>query len=72
MKIDDIKAGAAAWSDMMGTLDPTDPANVGALATALVGTPYEGQAGNLAMAAAYAPNVVETAEDFRVYLRYRF
>jgi len=72
MKIDDIKAGAAAWSDMMGTLDPTDPANVGALATALEGTPYEGQAGNLAMAAAYAPNIVETAEDLRFYIRYRF
>jgi len=72
MKIDDIAAGADAWATMMPGLDPTDPTNVANLATALVGTPYEGQAGNIAMAAAYAPSIVETAEDFRFYIRYRF
>ena len=72
MKIDDIKNGAAAWNQMMGTADPRDPANVQALATNLVGTAYEGQAANLAQAAAYAPMTIEKAKDFRFYIRYRF
>ena len=81
MKIDDVKAGAAGWTALGGTedpasgmtvygnlaasqgLDPSDPATQAAL------MPIVQQMG---MASAFIPNVVEAAEDFRFYIRYRF
>ncbi|GIT99381.1 DUF3373 family protein [Sulfurovum sp. TSL1] len=60
VKIDDIKAGAAAWNAMT-------PAQQGGLMTADPATAMQ-----LATAAAYAPMTVETAKDFRFYIRYRF
>jgi hypothetical protein len=81
MKIDDIKDGAAAWQQLGGTsdqasgmtvyqnlamaqgMDPMDPATQAALMPTVQ---------NMGMAAAFAPSIVEAAQDFRVYLRYRF
>lgn len=81
MKIDDIKDGAAAWTQFGGTqdpasgmtvyqnlataqgMDPMDPATQAALMPMVEG---------MGMASAFAPSIVEAAQDFRVYLRYRF
>jgi len=57
MKISDIKNAAAAWNAMT-------PAQQGAL------PPAQQQA--MAGAAMFAPNIVETAQDLRFYLRYKF
>jgi len=66
--IDDLKAGAAAWASLPGDLDPTSAADI-QTAAGIVG---EENAMALAGAAQFLPNVVETAEDFRFYIRYRF
>jgi len=81
-KISDMKAGAAGWDQitgMTGNPDPTDPQAVMAVAGALMQqnpnlTPQQaGQmAGQMAGAKAFLPNVVESADDFRFYIRYRF
>jgi hypothetical protein len=82
MKIDDVKEGAAMWSQLGGTSDfvasgetvymnlaqmqgmnPMDPTTMAAL------MPKVKQMGR---AAAFLPNVVESAQDFRFYIRYRF
>jgi len=81
MKIDDVKAGAGMWSQLGGTqdpasgmtvygnlaamqgMDPTDPATQAALMPMVQ---------DMGMAAAFLPSVVESAQDFRFYLRYRF
>ncbi len=58
MKIDDIKAGAEMFAAAMAD---------GSIAA----MPAEQQQA-LGMAAAMAPNIVEAAQDFRFYLRYKF
>jgi len=76
--IDDMKAGAAGWDQMTGGAgDPTDPATVGQVVGILMGQGMDQQtamatAGQMAGAKAFLPNVVEAAQDFRFYLRYRF
>ena len=76
-KISDIKDGAAAFAQMGGTVDANGAHNIGTVTGALMsqGMPMEQAqqtAGALAGAALFAPNVVEAAQDFRFYLRYRF
>ena len=77
-KISDIKAYAAAWDQLSGgTGDPTSNADVQAVATALASGGIPGpaefeQAYALAGAKQFLPNIVEAAQDFRFYLRYRF
>ncbi len=77
MKIDDIKQGAAAFTAMGGTVDATGAHNLGVVTGNLMaqGMPMQQAqqtAGKMAGAALFAPQVVEAAQDFRVYLRYRF
>ena len=76
MKIDDIKAGAEGYNQLVGMAGTTDPA---ALVGAMVAggmAPDAATAGQMVrgmgMAAAMAPNIVEAAQDFRFYLRYTF
>jgi hypothetical protein len=82
-KIEDIKAGAAAFTSMGGSIDSTGTAvGIDQVAAQLrpANTPqndpafaasYE-QAYAMAGAALFAPSVVEKAQDLRLYLRYRF
>ena len=72
-KISDIKSGAAGFA----SLDPAKQASIGQDLQSIIGggTPTNGstpQELGMAKAAAFAPNIVETAEDFRFYIRYRF
>jgi len=76
-KIDDIKAGAAAFKAMGGVVDATGAHNLGVVTGALMQQgmdPATAQktAGEMAGAALFAPNVVEAAQDLRFYIRYRF
>ena len=76
MKIDDIKAGAEGYNQLVGMTGTTDP-------VALVGAMVQGgmapdaataqqMVRGMGMAAAMAPSIVESAQDFRFYLRYKF
>jgi len=76
MKIDDIKAGAEGYNQLVGMVGTTDPA---ALVGAMVAGGMAPDAATAAqmvrgmgMAAAMAPSIVEAAQDFRFYLRYKF
>jgi hypothetical protein len=81
--ISKMKEGAAGWDQLSqgsimagGTaLDPTNPSDIASAAGMLAGK-YGAKAGEvagqLAGAKAFLPNVVEAAQDFRFYLRYRF
>ena len=77
-KISDIKFGASNWdmiSGMMGGLDPQSHADIQSiigLPTPDGGTISQDDAYNMAAAKLFAPQVVEAAEDFRFYIRYRF
>jgi hypothetical protein len=76
-KISDLKAGSAAWdmmSGMMGGLDATNHADIQSLIGVVTpnGTITQQDAYNMAAAKLFLPNVVESAEDFRFYIRYRF
>ncbi|MBA1421482.1 MAG: DUF3373 family protein [Epsilonproteobacteria bacterium] len=76
-KISDIKDGAQAFAQLGGTLDANGANNLGVVTGNLIASgmaPAQAQqtAGALAGAALFAPNVVEAAQDFRFYLRYRF
>ncbi|WP_415407018.1 DUF3373 family protein [Sulfurovum sp. CS9] len=77
MKIDDMKAGASAFTAMGGTIDQDGAHNLGVVTGALMGQGMDMQtaqqtAGEMAGAAIFAANTVEAAQDFRFYLRYRF
>jgi hypothetical protein len=77
MKIDDVKAGAEAFTSMGGTVDNDGAHNLGVVTGNLMaqGMPMaqaQQAAGEMAGAALFAPNVVEKAQDLRLYLRYRF
>ena len=74
MKISDVKEGAASWVALGGT---QDPASGQVVVGNLMGQGMSQEAamlaaGDMGMAAAYLPDVVEKAQDFRFYLRYRF
>jgi len=76
--IDDLKAGAAAWNAMSLGGDPTDLATIGGVIGGLGGNPMDPndpitqQVMGAAGAAQFLPSIVEKAQDFRFYLRYRF
>ena len=79
-KISDIKDGAAAFTALGGQFDANGGVNLASLQTVgqnlgASGVPpsqIQGTVQQLAGAALFAPNVVEAAQDFRFYLRYRF
>jgi hypothetical protein len=76
-KIEDMKKGANAFTAMGGTVDATGAHNIGAVTGNLMaqGMPQaqaQQTAGEMAGAALFLPTVVESAQDFRFYLRYRF
>jgi len=74
MKIDDVKAGAQMWSQLGGTSDPASGATVvgNLIASGMSQAQAEATAQQLGMAAAYLPSIVESAQDLRFYIRYRF
>ena len=74
MKIDDVKEGAASWSQLGGTQDPASgEAVVGNLmASGMSQAQAMGAAKQMGMAASFLPNIVESAQDARFYIRYRF
>ena len=74
MKIDDIKAGAAMWTQLGGTADPASGQTVvgNLMNSGLTQADAIAAAGQMGMASAFAPSIVEAAQDFRLYLRYRF
>jgi hypothetical protein len=77
-KISDLKAGAAAWNQMSMGGDPTDLATIGSVIANMGGDPMDPtdpinkQVMGAVGAAQFLPNVVEAADDFRFYVRYRF
>jgi len=74
MKIDDVKAGAAAWASLGGTANPASGATVvgNLMGSGMTLAQATQAATEMGMAATMLPNVVESAQDFRFYLRYRF
>ena len=74
MKIDDVKQGAAQWTQLGGTSDPASAATVvgNLIAGGMSQAQAEATAKQLGMAAAYLPSIVESAQDLRFYIRYRF
>jgi len=74
MKIDDVKEGAKMWQQLGGTQDPASAMNVvgNLMQSGMSQGDAMAAAKDMGMAAAYLPSVVESAEDFRFYLRYRF
>jgi len=74
MKIDDVKSGAASWAQLGGTADPASGATVvgNLMAGGMSQAQAEGAAKQMGMAASFLPNIVESAQDARFYIRYRF
>ena len=76
-KISDMKAAAKAFRMMGGNVDAGGAHNLGAVTGALMaqGMPMQQAqqtAGQMAGAALFLPNIVESAQDLRFYIRYRF
>jgi len=77
-KISDMQDAAGAFTAMGGTVDENGVAhNLGVVTGALINqgmdpATAQAMAGDMAGAAIFLPNVVEAAQDFRFYLRYRF
>jgi len=76
-KIEDMKNGANAFTAMGGTVDAGGAHNIGTVTGNLMaqGMPQaqaQQTAGEMAGAALFLPNVVESAQDLRFYIRYRF
>jgi len=74
MKIDDVKNGAAMWRQLGGTEDPASGATVvgNLMASGMSQAQAAAAAQQMGMAAAFLPNIVESAQDLRFYIRYRF
>jgi len=74
MAIDDVKDGAAMWKQLGGTQDPASGQTVisNLMASGMSQQQAVGAASQMGMAAAYLPSIVESAQDFRFYIRYRF
>jgi hypothetical protein len=74
MKIDDVKEGAAAWTQLGGTQDPASANTVvgNLMMSGLSQDQAIAAATQMGMAANMLPQIVEAAQDFRLYLRYRF
>ena len=79
-KISDLKNGAAQFTALGGTKDPDGSVNLASLQTVGMNLGMSGMdpadipdaVQQLAGAALFVPNVVEAAENFRFYIRYRF
>ncbi len=73
-KIDDIKNGAAQWAKLGGTANPASGATVvgNLMASGLDQQSAVAAAGQMGLAAQMAPSIVESAQDLRFYIRYRF
>jgi len=73
-KIDDVKNGAKKWAQLGGTADPASGATVvgNLVKSGLSIQQAKGAAGQMGLAAAMAPNIVESAQDIRFYIRYRY
>jgi len=73
-KIDDIKNGAKQWQALGGTADPASGATVvgNLMASGMSMEQAQGAAGQMGLAAQMAPSIVESAQDLRFYIRYRF
>lgn len=78
-KISDLKDGAASFTALGGTYDPLTgtAGNIGVVTGNLMAQGMgmeaaQAAAGAMAGARIFLPNVVEKAQDFRFYLRYRF
>ncbi len=83
-EIDELKKGAGAFAAMGGTVDASGAHNLGVvyqnLAMAQGMNPMDPNTqaalmpmvGEMAGAALFLPNVVESAQDLRLYIRYRF
>ncbi len=73
-KIDDLKNGAKKWHELGGTADPASGATVvqNLIASGMSPDQAAAAAKEMGMAAAYLPSVVESAQDLRFYIRYRF
>ena len=76
-KIEDMKNGANVFTAMGGTVDAGGAHNIGTVTGNLMaqGMPQaqaQQTAGEMAGAALVLPNVVESAQDLRFYIRYRF
>jgi hypothetical protein len=78
-KISDLKDGAASFTTLGGTYDPLTgtAGNIGVVTGNLMAQGMgmeaaQATAGAMAGARIFLPNVVEKAQDFRFYLRYRF
>lgn len=79
--IDQIKTGSDTFLALGGSVNQDGVHDIGVVTGNIVGNPAfgspdlataQGIAADLAGAAAFAPNVVEAAENFRFYVRYRF
>ncbi|BAF71004.1 DUF3373 family protein [Sulfurovum sp. NBC37-1] len=72
IKIDDIKAGAAGFDQMAaaGVIQHQDPAGI--IGDLMGAGLTQAQAQGMLMAKGMSSQVVEKAQDFRIYLRYRF
>ena len=77
--IDDLKEGAGSFYALGGTMDPLTgtAGNLGVVTQNLMASGMSMEAAGLATeqmagAAIFLPSVVEKAQDFRFYLRYRF
>jgi len=76
-KISDMKAAANAFKMMGGSVDAGGAHNLGAVTGKLMAQGMSMQqaqqtAGKMAGAALFLPNIVESAQDLRFYIRYRF
>ncbi len=79
-KISDLKNGAATFAALGGQVNAVGGVNLASLQTVgqnlgASGMPpaqIPGTVQQLAGAAMFAPNIVESADDLRIYLRYRF
>jgi len=74
MKITDVKEGAASWAALGGTRDPASGQTVvgNLMGQGMSQDAAMMAANDMGMAAAFLPSVVDKAQDFRFYLRYRF
>jgi len=74
MKIDDVKEGAVMWQQLGGTQDPASAQTVvgNLMQSGMTQEQAIGAATQMGMAANMSSQIVESAQDFRLYLRYRF
>jgi len=76
-KIEDMKNAANAFTALGGTVDANGAHNIGVVTGNLMAqnmpqAQAQQTAGEMAGAALFLPNVVESAQDLRFYIRYRF